>query len=398
MAALVTPLLPFIRDSLSLDYTKAGLLVSAFNLAYGFSQLPGGWLSDRAGSSKLVAAGISGVAISGFLVGFSSTFTMMTVLLVLMGVFGGGYHPSSSSLISVSVDKKFRGRALGIHQLGGTASFFLAPLVAVGIANIFGWRGSFLILSAPIFVFGLILFLLLRSWGYNRTGGNNNGGHSITGPRENSYGKSTTEDKPHIHHGRFHSQRAHPFPGLLQLVPVIILNSAVQMFMFSTVSFIPFYVVDRFGGSKRAAASMLSLAHLAGFWAGPSGGYLSDRVGKIPVMLVIGVISGPLIYLLNYVFMGWSIYLILFLMGMAAYMTMPVTEAFIINRSPEQNRSTFLGVYYFVGRSGMGLIAPAIGFAIDRYGFGPAFTFFALTLAVIVIVCAAAIFIKKDLK
>lgn len=382
VAALVTPLLPFIRDSFSLDYTRAGILVSAFNLAYGLSQLPGGWLGDRAGYCKLVVLGISGVALSGLLVGFSSTFIMMAVLLVLMGVFGGGYHPSASSLVSASVEEKFRGRALGIHQLGGTASFFLAPLVSVGIANIFGWRGSFLILSVPIFTFGIILFLLLRSWGYNKAGA-----------RHISPGKSKTDNRPSR---PYRLTGLHRFPGLLRLFPVIILNSAVQMFLFSTLSFIPFYVVDTYGGSKQAAAALLSLAHFAGFWAGPSGGYLSDRMGKIPIMIIIGVIAGPLILLLNHISMGWSIYLMLFLIGMAAYMSMPVTEAYLIGHAPEQNRSTLLGVYYFVARTGMGLTAPAIGYTIDRWGFRPAFTLFGSTLIFIVIACAAAIFIKRS--
>jgi MFS family permease len=357
------------------------VLVSSYNLAYGLSQLPGGWLSDRAGYCKLVAVGISGVALSGLLVGFSSTFIAMAVFLVLMGVFGGGYHPSASSLVSASVEEKFRGRALGIHQLGGTASFFLAPLVSVGIANIYGWRGSFLILSVPIFIFGIVLFLLLRSWGYNKVGA-----------RYISPGKSKTDKRPYLPN---RLPGLHRFPGLLRLVPVIILNSAVQMFLFSILSFIPFYMVDTYGGSKQAAAVLLSIAHFAGFWGGPFGGYLSDRMGRLPIMFIIGVIAGPLILLLNHISMGWSLYLMPFLIGMTAYMSMPVTEAYIIGHAPEQNRSTLLGVYYFAARAGMGLTAPVIGYTIDRWGFGTAFTLFGSTLILIVISCAPVIFIKR---
>ncbi|MDP7525779.1 MAG: MFS transporter, partial [Dehalococcoidales bacterium] len=49
IAALLQPLLPFIRDDFALDYTQAAWIVSAYTLAYGFSQLPGGWLADRIG-------------------------------------------------------------------------------------------------------------------------------------------------------------------------------------------------------------------------------------------------------------------------------------------------------------------------------------------------------------
>jgi len=147
VSALLTPLLPFIRDTISFDYTRAGFLVFAYNIAYGGSQLPGGWLGDRLGFRTLITIGISGVALAGFLFGFSSGFSMMVIILLFMGIMGGGYHPSASPLISSIVEKKYRGRALGIHQVGGTASFFLAPLIAVGIARVLGWRGCFFSLS-----------------------------------------------------------------------------------------------------------------------------------------------------------------------------------------------------------------------------------------------------------
>ena len=96
--------------------------------------------------------------------------------------------------------------------------------------------------------------------------------------------------------------------------------------------------------------------------------------------------------------MGWSIYLVLFLIGMFAYMSMPVTEAYLMDHAHEQNRSTLLGIYYFAARAGMGITAPAIGYAIDRWGFGPAFTLFGWTLILIVIICAAVILIIRDPK
>ncbi|MCH8950275.1 MAG: MFS transporter [Chloroflexi bacterium] len=134
IAALLSPLLPFIRDDFALDYTQAGWLVSAWMVSYGISQLPGGWLVDRIGSLTVIVIGVSGVALSGLLVGLSPTYIMMGVFLVILGITGGGYHPALIPLISASVDSEKRGRALGLHQIGGTASFFLAPLIAVAIA------------------------------------------------------------------------------------------------------------------------------------------------------------------------------------------------------------------------------------------------------------------------
>ncbi len=55
LTALPVPLLPFIRGDFGLDYAQAGLVVSAFGLAYGIGQLPAGWLSDRIGPRLMLA-------------------------------------------------------------------------------------------------------------------------------------------------------------------------------------------------------------------------------------------------------------------------------------------------------------------------------------------------------
>jgi MFS family permease len=290
---------------------------------------------------------------------------MMVILLLFMGIMGGGYHPSASPLISSIVQKKYRGRALGIHQVGGTASFFLAPLIAVGIARILGWRGCFFSLSVPALIYGFALFLLLGSWGYGTLH------HSaVSGGRTSNV----------VHDPRTGS-----------LVSVIVLNSLLQIFVYSSISFIPFFVVDHFGGSKEAAALLLSLSHSAGLWAGPLGGFLSDRFGRIPILLFTGLIAGPLIILLGRVSFGLSIYILLLFIGMSMYMSMPVTEAYVISHAPDRNRSTFLGIYYFASRGGPGLMAPALGRLIDTSGFSSSFTLAGFLLTVVGVICGVVL-------
>ena len=65
LTTITVPLIPFIRNTFALDYTQSGLVVSAFTLAYGFGQLPAGWLADRIDPRKLMTVGISGVALAG---------------------------------------------------------------------------------------------------------------------------------------------------------------------------------------------------------------------------------------------------------------------------------------------------------------------------------------------
>ena len=69
---------------------------------------------------------------------------MLIVCFMLMGVLGGGYHPSAAPIVSSLVESKNRGRTLGFDDIGGGASFCMLPLVAAAIAAAWGWRGLFI--------------------------------------------------------------------------------------------------------------------------------------------------------------------------------------------------------------------------------------------------------------
>ena len=360
-SAILVPLLPFIRDEFALDYTKAGLVVSAFTLSYGICQLPGGWLADRIGSRMVATIGVSGVALFGLLIGVSSTYVMMVVFLVLLGMSGGGYHPAAASMISASVDSKSRGRALGLHLIGGTASHFAAPLLAVAVAAALGWRGAFIGISIPILIIGVVFYILL-------------GRHESAGKAVRTASSSHTEAP---------STRL----SLRRLVPFIVLGIAVVVLCISTLAFIPLYMIDHFGVSEGRAAALLALAYSGGFWAGPLGGYLSDRFGRIPVILVFGLVAGPIIYLLNLVSYGWPIFAVLIGLGMSQYVTMPVAEAYIVDQTSERNRSTVLGIYFFGSRGGSGVTAPLVGYLMDRYGFNTSFTIMGVAMVAVTLIC-----------
>ena len=263
VTALLIPLLPYIRNDLSLTYTQAGWLVSANSIAYGISQLPAGWLADRIGPRLVLTIGVAGVGAAGLLIGLAPTYVMLALSLVLLGMAGGGYHPSAAPLVAASVEAKNRGRALGLHQIGGGGSFFLAPLIAAGIASAFGWRGTFLALCVPSIAFGIVFYILLGRLGYAKKA-------------EQSTFTSHAEIAP--------SPRR-----LRRLVAFVILGTASMVLVYSTISFIPLFIVDHFGGiSNEAAAAILSLVFFGGLWAGPLGGYLSDRLGGVPVLLAGG--------------------------------------------------------------------------------------------------------------
>ncbi len=113
-------------------------------------------------------------------------------------------------------------------------------------------------------------------------------------------------------------------------------------------------------------------------------------------MLAVGFIAGPAIYLMNLTSLGWSLMVILVIIGMTQFLGMPVIEAYIISHCSERKRSTVLGVYYFGSRGGPGVIAPVIGYLIDHYGFYTSFSIVGATMVVVTIVCAIFLWGSRD--
>ena len=368
--ALLPPLLPFIRDDFALDYTQAGWLLSAFLVSYGIGQLPAGWLADRIGPRAVITIGVAGMGLSGLLIGLSPTYVVMIVFLVMLGATGGGYHPAAAPLVSATVAPEKRGRALGIHQIGGTASYFLTPLIAAAIATAIGWRGSFIAISIPAILFGITFYVLLGRRGYTR------------------------KTKPEIPAG--HPDGAPTPGGLRRMVAFLILSIASLALIRSTISFIPLFMVDHFGVSKEAAAAMLALVYSGGLWAGPLGGYLSDRIGRIPVIVVTCLIAGPVVYLLNLAPFGWSMFAVLIAVGVVMHIPMPASEAYLVSQTSERTRSTVLGIYFFGSRGGLGVIMPVIGYLIDRFGFYTSFTIVGATLLVVALGCSIFLWGSRD--
>ncbi len=358
LTALVVPLLPFMRDGFNLTYTQAGGLVSAFSLSYGIGQLPAGWLADRIGARYLLLAGISGVALAGLLVGVSGTYGLLVLSLILMGLMGGGYHPSATPIISTAVPPAQRGRAMGMHLVGGSASHLVAPLLGVAIATALGWRGSFLIIGGVVFFFGIAVFVLFRRLTFA-------GEEAVAGGQ----GLSS--------------------PPARSAVPIwlfVSMTSLVAAITASTIAFIPLYLVDHIGLTEGAAAIALAVFFSAGLWAAPLGGIIADRIGALTVFGVIILASGPLIFLLGAVHSATVVVAILLLLGMTLFVRMTVSESYLIGVIPPARRSTVLGVYFFAGMEGSGIVTPLLGNLIDRLGFQAAFAVSGgFTLAAIVV-------------
>jgi MFS family permease len=171
------------------------------------------------------------------------------------------------------------------------------------------------------------------------------------------------------------------------LVSFIILSAFIPAIIQAIIAFIPLFMIDDFGVSKKTAAAFLAIIYSAGLWAAPLGGSLSDRIGRVRMMLAMSFLLGPVIYMLNHVPFGIGFGALFLVMGIILTIRMPVAEAFIVSYSPLHLRSTILGIYFFSAIEGGGVLTPVIGYLIDQFGFYTSFTVSAAATVVVSFMC-----------
>jgi MFS family permease len=370
LTALPQPMLPYIQQNFNLNYTQSAAVTSAFSLASGASQVPSGWLSDRLGPAFLITMGILGVALGGLFVAFSHTYVVLIIALVFMGLMAGGYHPASTPLISMMVPKGLRGRALGLHLIGGNSSFFLAPIIAGGIAASWGWRGAYLTLAIPTAILGIFFYVWL-----NR--------HYGKASMEKIKTRQTSEEPPQ--------------PGYKRRLWAFLIMMVLGGGAAATVnSFLTLFMVNELGTTKEVAAMALAIIYSSGLWAGPVGGWISDRIGSTKVIIVTGLLSGLIIFALKSVtHPGLALWAVLWFMGLIQAVRFPVTEVFIMSQTTPKYRSTIYGVYYSTMQYTGAIFAPIMGGFIDRFGFHTMYNFAAYAVTGVAVVTSLFIWDAK---
>jgi MFS family permease len=148
---------PLIQHDLHLTNEQLGRLFSAFFWVYALIQIPVGWLAERYGAHRVLAAGLVIWATATMLVGITSSFAMLIALRMMLGLGESAGFPCVSKLLASVVPVKGLGQANGIvafgYLIGPGAGIFAAGL----LIDYFGWRGTFL-------VFGVISLLWLAPW------------------------------------------------------------------------------------------------------------------------------------------------------------------------------------------------------------------------------------------
>jgi MFS family permease len=140
---------PSMQLDLGLTRVQMGYVFSIFNLAYGLSEVPTGWLGDRWGQRLMMLRIVGGWSLFTMLTGAVRGYTSLLVTRFLFGCAEAGAFPTLSRALSRWFSPDQRSRANGVMWTGARLGGAIAPALAAPMVVWMGWRWTFA-------VFGLI--------------------------------------------------------------------------------------------------------------------------------------------------------------------------------------------------------------------------------------------------
>lgn len=331
---LLAGLLPLLTIAFSLSYMLAGLAALVFNASSSVLQpILGRWF-DRKQTTWLLEAGLTLNCVCMSLVGISPNYIMLLFFLGTAGLGTASFHPPAFSTV-VKTGTSGKGEAMGFFLAGGNTGFFIGPIVAGFLLTMYGLHGTLLLL--PI---GLIVALVLL--------------------RARVTVRSPTS---------LDTDSNHP-PVNKRLVALLASITACRSTLLTVAeTFLPLYFVAR-GEPLFIATALASLWLGIGIIGQLTGGYVSDRIGRFPV-ISSSLLVGGVLFLLFLVTSGLTSLIFLALAGVVLYASWSVIVVMASEAAPHNVGAVsgfMLGFAVGIG----GFAALGFGALADRIGLQPA--------------------------
>jgi FSR family fosmidomycin resistance protein-like MFS transporter len=338
--SLVSAIYPMLKLSLHLDFGQIGLITLVFQGCASVFQPVIGMFADKRPMPYSLAVGM-GASLAGLLM-LSVAWSLGIVLLAagLIGIGSSVFHPEASRVARMASGGR-HGFAQSVFQVGGTGGTAVGPLLAAFFILPFGQESIAWFSILALVAMGVLVHVG-RWYARNRA--------------------LTPKRRPAAAAGRQLSQRQ-----VVQAITVLfVLVISKYVYMTSLSSYLPFYLMDRFGVSVQTSQVVL-FAYLAAMALGTLvGGPLGDRIGRKYVIWgsILGVL--PFTLAMPYVGFGATIVLLV-LIGLilsSAFSAIIVYAQELVPHRAGMIAGLFFGLAFGVSAVG----AAALGEVADHTG------------------------------
>jgi len=355
---VIAVILPLITTSLGLSLAQAGALASARTLMAGVASFPSGFFADLASRRNILLGlclGMIGLGCLGL--SAATTFPMLLVFMGLAGFGGGWFHPQSLAILSA----KYRARkafALGVHDSSANLGEVAGPLAIGFLLAFFDWRTTLQIWAIP----GLAIGVLYAVFGAEG---------ELDAPRPRDYRRAVWDD---VLKNR----------TVFALVAVSTLRAMGQT---ALAAFLPLYLSLHLNLSAAAAGAYMSVLFLFAGIAPAFVGWISDRFGHKPLIMVFSVLSVVVIIAITYLKSGFVLAAALGALGASLWALRPVIVSAAMASAP-QHLSGSIVAFIYGANMGVSFLAPlAAGVVADHYGLPTALASIALFPLLAAMIC-----------
>lgn len=355
---VIAVILPLITTSLGLSLAQAGALASARILMAGVASFPSGFFADLASRRNILLGlclGMIGLGCLGL--SAATTFPMLLVFMGLAGFGGGWFHPQSLAILSA----KYRARkafALGVHDSSANLGEVAGPLAIGFLLAFFDWRTTLQIWAIP----GLAIGVLYAVFGAEG---------ELDAPRPRDYRRAVWDD---VLKNR----------TVFALVAVSTLRAMGQT---ALAAFLPLYLSLHLNLSAAAAGTYMSVLFLFAGIAPAFVGWISDRFGHKPLIMVFSVLSVVVIIAITYLKSGFVLAAALGALGASLWALRPVIVSAAMASAP-QHLSGSIVAFIYGANMGVSFLAPlAAGVVADHYGLPTALASIALFPLLAAMIC-----------
>ncbi len=357
---VIGPLWNTIAADLGLDPGAIGTLAGLTAVAWGTFAIIVGRLADIWGHRKILIWSVLLYSLLGGITGLAGSMAFFIAARTLLGVFEGGYTPTSFAAVAVASKPSRRGLNQGLQQCGvSLLGLALAPILATQLlAAGLSWRMIFVLIAAPGFIVAVFLAKVLRE------------------PRD-TQGAAALGMVDRGHGAAGHGLLA-GFLGPLKSPNILVCTVALLGAMcglFTLAAMVPVYL-EQFVKLPIAEMGLVTSAiGFGGFLGQFSWPGLSDRIGRKPVCIIGFAAAAVSVYWFIQIPGGVSALFVplffasYFCFGNIALITGPIaTES-----APAGLVAASIGLVVGVGEIFGGGLGPIMGsFVIPNYGFvGP---------------------------
>jgi len=347
----VPPVLPLLMEAFSEAPGSAGLLMSLFALTGLFMAIPSGMILQRWGYA---ATGLTAISCMVLGAGVGALSKGTGIMLASRFIEGAGMSLMAvlaPAIIALWFAEERRGRAMGIWSvwlpLGSTIMFLIAPLLAA----YWGWRGVWWFGFFSTLAVGIFFYLFIAS-----------------NPRPHS-----DPGNPSPANGLMGAG----FRAVLRNRDLWLISLLFGCFNFVFVGFItwaPTFLGQGRHVSMAHAALLVSLTTIVSMAAGPTAGWISDRIGSRKGICAIPPILMGFLFPLSFSAGESLFFLLAIAIGfLAGFVPTGVFSAGVEVVGDEQLAGMAMAVIQIGQNSGMILGPLILGWVVESFGWQTAF-------------------------